>query len=36
MSSLCEISLMQTLQRTHSEHYLLSADHHESQYELYT
>jgi hypothetical protein len=36
MLSLCEISLMRTLQHTHSKHYLLSADRHESQYELYT
>jgi hypothetical protein len=35
MSSLCEISLMRTLQHTHFEHYLLSADRHESQCELY-
>jgi hypothetical protein len=35
MSSSCEISLMRTLQHTHSEYYLLSADHHESQCELY-
>jgi hypothetical protein len=34
-SSLCEISLMQTSQHTHSEHYLFFADRHESQYELY-
>ncbi len=36
VSSLWEILLMRTLQHTYSEHYLLSADYHESQYELYT
>jgi hypothetical protein len=36
MSSSCEISLMRILQHTHSDHYLLSANRHESQYELYT
>jgi hypothetical protein len=36
VSSSCEISLMRTLQHTHSEHYLLSADRHESQYKFFT
>ncbi len=36
ISSSCEIFLMRTLQRTHSEHYLFSANRHESQCELYT
>jgi hypothetical protein len=35
MSSSCEISLMRTLQHTHSEHYLFSANRHESQCEFY-
>jgi hypothetical protein len=34
-SSSCEISLMRTLQHTYSKHYLLSANRHESQCELY-
>ncbi len=34
-SSLCEISLMRTLQHTHSEHYLFFTNRHESQHELY-
>jgi hypothetical protein len=36
MSSSCETFLMRTLQHTHSEHYLFSADRHQSQCELYT
>jgi hypothetical protein len=35
MLSSCEISLMRSLQHTHFEHYLFSANRHESQCELY-